>query len=49
MFTQTAKRVFAPRPDSDLEKLNEELSRAVWEVQRPVADEFLEALRQLTE
>jgi hypothetical protein len=49
MYTQSPERVCHPRPQSDLDKLNEELSRAVWEVKQPAADQFLEALRQLAE
>jgi hypothetical protein len=47
MLTRSTDRVSHLPHDPNLETLNDELSRARWEVWHPTADEFLDAVRQL--
>jgi hypothetical protein len=49
MPTQATDRVCHIPCDPNLDGLNEELSRARWEVWHPKADEFLDAVRALSD
>jgi hypothetical protein len=49
MPTRATDRVCHIPADPNLDGLNEELSRARWEVWHPKADEFLDAVRELSD